>query len=98
MNQLFNMDHFDDMTSNHVITIIAAYGIIQVLAQDLGIKTGKKQRDLIQNKYVQVVVLYCGAHVVTSNHRDAAIATFLYYFLKYVYSDNETSSVCFEDV
>ena len=96
--ELSKSNPFDDITSNHIITIIAAYGIIQVLAQDLGIKTGKKQRDLIQNKYVQVVVLYCGAHVVTSNHRDAAIATFMYFFLKHVYSDNITSPVCFEDV
>ena len=86
------------MTSNRVLNIIAAYGIVQVLAQDLGIKTGKKQRDFIQNKFVQIIVLYAGAFVVTDNYRDASIATFIYYFLKYGYSNNETSSVCFESV
>ena len=29
---------------HEIILIIGAYGIVQVLAQDLGIKTGKKQR------------------------------------------------------
>ena len=38
------------MTSNRVLNIIAAYGIVQVLAQDLGIKTGKKQRDFITSR------------------------------------------------
>ena len=84
--------------TNRGLNIIAAYGIVQVLAQDLGIKTGKKQRDLIQNKFVQIIVLYSGAYVVTDNYRDAIIATFIYYFLKYSYSDNITSSVCFEEV
>ena len=95
MNQLFD---FENMTSNNVLNIIGAYGIVQVLAQDLGIKTGEKQRDLIQNKYVQMIMLYAGAYLVTSNHRDAFITTFIYYFLKYGYSNNITSPVCFEDV
>tara|TARA_B100001250_G_C19543978_1_gene675992 strand:+ start:206 stop:478 length:273 start_codon:yes stop_codon:yes gene_type:complete len=84
--------------TNRGLNIIAAYGIVQVLAQDLGIKTGKKQRDFIQNKFVQIIVLFAGAYVVTDNYRDAAITTFIYYFLKYGYSNNETSPVCFESV
>ena len=87
------------MNSNNVLNIIGAYGIVQVLAQDLGIKTGEKQRDLIQNKYVQMIMLYAGAYLVTSNHRGCIYyTTFIYYFLKYGYSNNITSPVCFEDV
>jgi hypothetical protein len=87
-----------DLSVNDVLQIGAAYGILQILAQDLGIKTGKKQRDLVQSKPVQIFLMYCGGYAVTSNHKTAMIATIIYYFLKYVYSDGVTSSVCFEDV
>ena len=83
---------------NKVFTIMASYGIVQVLAQDLGIKTGKKQRDLVQSQPIQFFILYSGAYVVSSDHTAAFITTTLYYFLKYIYSGNETSQVCFEDV
>ena len=42
--------------------------------------------------------MYSGGFAVTGDHKNAFIATLLYYFLKYVYSNGETSGVCFEDV
>lgn len=87
-----------NLNLDEVLKIGAAYGILQVLAQDLGIKTGKKQRDLVQSKPVQIFLMYSGGFAVTGDHKTAVIATLLYYFLKYVYSNGETSGVCFEDV
>lgn len=81
-----------------ILMILAAYGIVQILAQDLGIKTGKTQRDLVHKMPVQVALLYAGAYATTSDYTTAAIATGLYYGLKYVISKGETSAVCFEDV
>lgn len=81
-----------------VMKLGAAYGILQVLAQDLGIKTGKRQRDLIQTMPVQVFLMYSGAYAVTGDHKLAAMVTGIYYILKYVYSGGETSDVCFESV
>lgn len=81
-----------------IILIIAAYGIVQVLAQDLGIKTGKKQRDLIQSIPVQIIILFAGAYTVTTDINLAAITIAIYYGLKYVYSEGETSNVCFEEI
>ena len=83
---------------NRFLIIIAAYGIIQVLAQDLGIKTGKKQRDMVQKIPNQIIFIYAGAYMVTNDHTDAMITTVAYYFLKYIYSEGVTSAVCFEDV
>lgn len=95
-NILGNMNlNFD---TDSILMILGAYGIVQILAQDLGIKTGKKQRDLIQSMPVQIALLYAGAYATTSDHRNAMVATGLYYLLKYVYSAGETSNVCFEDV
>ena len=81
-----------------VFMVSAAYGIIQVLAQDLGIKTGEKQRDLIQTIPVQMIVFYSAGYFVTDNYFLAFISMSMYFFLKYVYSEGETSTVCFEDV
>jgi hypothetical protein len=94
---MFENLHFD-FSNKSFLLILGAYGIVQVLAQDLGIKTGKKQRDLVQSMPVQIILLYAGAYTVTENYTNAAIATALYYILKYVYSGGVTSSVCFESV
>ena len=47
-----------------IVKIISAYGIIQVLAQDLGIKTGKKLRDLAQKIFLMQwngIVVFSGS-------------------------------------
>lgn len=87
-----------DFIVKKILTVLGAYGVLQVLAQDLGIKTGKKQRDLIQKMPVQIILLYAAAYVITENHLLAIITTVAYYFLKYVYSQGKTSNVCFEEV
>ncbi len=86
------------MKVKSIIRILGAYGIVQVLAQDLGIKTGKMQRDLIQSQPLQAIMLYAGAYITIENHEEALCVVALYYFLKYVYSNGETSNVCFEEV
>lgn len=81
-----------------IVRILAAYGIVQVLAQDLGIKTGKKQRDLIQSMPVQIVLFLAAAYFVTQDVNSSLVTVAIYYALKYIYSGGETSPVCFEDV
>ena len=83
---------------NNVLLVLAAYGVLQVLAQDLGVKTGKKQRDLIQKPIILMFLLYGCAFSVTQDHTLSVITMVLYYFLKYIYSGGITSAVCFEDV
>lgn len=78
--------------------IIAAYGIVQVLAQDLGVKTGKKQNQLVHKLPIQFLILFSGAFIVTDNYLLALITVGIYYYLKYIYSEGKTSKVCFEDV
>ena len=82
----------------NLLNLISTYSIVQVLAQDLGIKTGKKQRDLVQKLPVQIALLYSGAYTVTEDINLSLITTGIYLFLKYVYSEGKTSNVCFEDV
>ncbi len=87
-----------DPNIHQALMVLGAYGIVQVLSQDLGVKTGKKQRDLIQSPLVLAVTLYAGAYTVTGEINSALMAVVMYYFLKYIYSQGETSNVCSEDV
>ncbi len=81
-----------------IVKIIGSYGIIQVLAQDLGIKTGKKQRDLMHKIPVQFALLFSGSYLATSDTHVSLISVLIYFGLKYIYSKGETSKVCFESV
>jgi len=83
---------------NNVLKILGSYGIIQVLAQDLGIKTGKKQRDLVQKIEIQILLLYSAAYITTNDYTLSFITILIYYILKFIYSGGELSKVCFEDV
>lgn len=81
-----------------IILVIAAYGIVQVLAQDLGIKSGKKQVKLIQSLPIQIILLFAGSYIVTSNINLSLITIGLYYSLKYIYSKGETFLEYFENI
>ena len=81
-----------------IILIIAAYSFTQILAEDLGIKTGKKQRDLIRSYPLQIIILFAGAYTVTNDINLTAITIAIYYGLKYIYSEGETFNICFEEV
>lgn len=85
-------------TQKKISSVLAAYGIIQVLAQDLGIKTGKKQRDLVKKLPVQVVLFFSAAYMITNDVYLATVAISIYFGLKYYYSKGETARVCFEEV
>ena len=75
------------MESKKLLMLAATYGIVQVLAQDLGIPSGDKQAKLIRKQPIQLIILYGGAYAVSEDHQIAVIATLIYYFLKYYYSD-----------
>jgi hypothetical protein len=76
-----------------ILKVLAAYGIIHVLAKDLGIHEGEKQRKLVHFLPVQISLLYAGAYITIDNHKLAFITTFIYYFLKYIYSKGVLSSI-----
>jgi len=75
------------MDQKKVILLLATYGIVQVLAQDLGIPSGDKQVKLIQTQPVEAAILYAGGYTVSEDHNIALMALVAYYFLKYIYSN-----------
>ena len=56
------------MLQKKVILLLATYGIVQVLAQDLGIPSGDKQVKLIQTQPVEAAILYAGGYTVSEDH------------------------------
>ena len=68
---------------NKILIIGASYGIVQILALDLGIKTSKIQRDLIKNIPIQIFLFYCGAYAVSKDYILSFITVTLYFILKY---------------
>lgn len=69
-----------------VMLVLVSYSIVQILAQDLGIPSGKRQSALVHWLPFQMVLLFAGAFSVTQDTKLATITTGTYYVLKYVYS------------
>jgi hypothetical protein len=87
-----------DKTLNYALRILGAYGIVQVLGQDLGIKTGANQRNIIQQPILQLLLLWGGAYSLTGARSEGLMAVLMYFSLKFNVSNGKTSAVCFEDV
>lgn len=87
-----------DYALNYVLRVAGGYGIVQVLAQDLGIRTGLNQRNLVQHPVAQFIMLWGGAYALTGHRSEGMVSALLYFVLKLSISGNSTSSVCFEDV
>ena len=83
---------------NYILRIAGVYGLIQVMAQDIGLKTGLNQRNFTQNPYVQFLVLFGSAYSFTGFRGEALFGTMMYMLMKFNASQGKTSGVCFEDV
>ena len=73
-------------------------GLVQVLAQDLGIPSGVNQRNIVQTEAVQFLMLWGGAYALTGHRSEGMVSALLYFVLRLNISNGETSNVCFEEV
>jgi hypothetical protein len=80
---------------NTILRLFGSYVIIQVAAQDLGVKTGTVQSDFIKLSFMQAI-LYAGcAFAITQDRSEALLAALVYFQLKY-FGSNVTKDVCFD--
>ena len=84
--------------TKQVLLVGAAYGIIQVLMQDLGVKTGAKQRDLVKHPALQVFLAFSASYFITQDVALAVVPTALYFYLREVHSKGITAPVCFDPI
>ena len=79
----------------NVLKVIGAYGIIQVYAQDVGIRTGCLQAKLSQNVFIQIMTFTSVAFSVTDDFFQSFSGTLIYFVLKYILSNGKVNDVCF---
>jgi len=84
--------------TKQVLLVGAAYGISQVLMQNLGMKSGLKQRDLIQRPPVQAFLVFSSSYFITQDIFLAIVTSGLYFYLREVYSEGILAPACFEAV
>jgi hypothetical protein len=81
---------------NTFLKLFGAYCIIQVAAQDIGLKTGDEQADFVKLPIFQFLMYGGASYALTQNRSMALIATLLYFQLKFFGSEGKTKDVCFE--
>jgi hypothetical protein len=87
-----------DEVMNYVLRVAGGYGLVQVLAQDLGLRSGLNQRNIVQQPAMQFLMLWGGSYALTGHRSEGMVSALLYFVLKYNVSGNVTANVCFEDV
>ena len=80
---------------NTMLRLFGSYVIIQVAAQDLGVKTGTIQSDFIKLSFMQVILYIGCAFAITQDRSEAFLAALVYFQLKY-FGSNVTKDVCFD--
>jgi hypothetical protein len=82
--------YISDEMINICFNLMGGYCLVQVAAQDIGIKTGIIQSEFFQKPILQVC-LYTGvANMATQNRSLAIIASLIYFQMKYFVSDGMT--------
>jgi len=96
MNNLGVTNYIPSDIINTLLKLIGGYCIIQVAAQDVGVKTGGIQADFVKLPFLQFLMYAGVAFALTQNRSMALIATLTYFQLKFFGSSGKTKDVCFE--
>ena len=84
-----------DKFFNEVLRFFGAYVIIQVAAQDFGVRTGDIQSDTTKLPILQYFLYAGAAYAIAQDRSLALIASLTYFQLKYFASD-KIKDVCFD--
>jgi hypothetical protein len=81
-----------------VLLVFGGYGLIHVLCQDFGLRTGIYQRNLVQTEPIRFILCFSAVYALFRNYTIAFYGTIIYYILKYVYSRGITADRCTPDL
>jgi hypothetical protein len=81
---------------NTILRLFGAYCLIQVAAQDFGIKTGQVQGEFFKKPIIQFFIFTGVSLALTQNRSVALLAALIYFQMKFFVSENITKEVCFE--
>lgn len=96
MNNLGVLNYVSNDNLNTILKLIGGYCIIQVAAQDVGLKTGGIQAEFVKLPPLQFLMYAGVAYALTQNRSMSLIAALIYFQLKFFASEGETLDVCFE--
>ena len=74
-----------------MLKLFGAYAVIQITAEDFGLKTGKVQSEFAKLVPIQYIIYAGTAFVIAGNRSVALIAAIVYYIMKYFASNGETT-------
>jgi hypothetical protein len=89
-------NYISNKTLNSFLKVIGGYCLIQVAAQDIGMKTGTIQSDFVKQPALQFLMYVGVAYALTQDRSMAIIATLLYFQMKFFISRGITKDVCFD--
>ena len=71
---------------NYILKIFGGYGLIQVFAQDIGIRTGNFQMALTHYPISKLFLLFSSGYSLTGDRSESLVATLLYFYLRNILS------------
>ena len=89
-------NYISNKTLNSFLKVMGGYCLIQVAAQDIGIKTGTIQSDFAKQPILQFLMYVGVAFALTQDRSMAIIACLLYFQMKFFISRGITKDVCFD--
>ena len=89
-------NYISNKTINSFLKVIGGYCLIQVAAQDIGMKTGIIQSDFVKQPIFQFLMYSGVAFALTQDRSMAIIASLLYFQMKFFISRGITKDVCFD--
>jgi len=89
-------DYISNHTLNSLLKLMGGYCLIQVAAQDVGLKTGEIQGEIVKLLALQLFMYIGVAYALTQDRSMAIIAALLYFQMKFFVSEGITKDVCFE--
>ena len=88
--------YIPNKTLNSFLKVLGGYCLIQVAAQDIGMKTGTIQSDFVKQPIFQFLMYSGVAYALTQDRSMAIVASLLYFQMKYFISKGLTKDVCFD--
>jgi len=80
---------------NNILRLFGAYVIIQVAAQDLGVKSGDVQSDTTKLPILEYFLYVGAAYALTQDRSQALLAGLMYFQLKF-FASSKVKDVCFD--
>lgn len=81
MNNLYVTKIIPNNYLNYFLRIIGIYGVVQVLSQDFGIKTGEKQNHFTKNSVIHFICMFGAGFALSGQRSESFIAALIYIYI-----------------